>query len=216
MRNRHVSALNVTRLAYCNRYSPYCSQYIQVYRIRLNSDEFAPLLEVYGVLVRKSDPRAVYIGRYAPRCETHFASHPLWQPKLQCNLAVLIALLRPFGNWLVTCYGQGWHLAQFSTSPMHGDRPQHGQLELARHQNPGVPFIQAYDSGYEFPLGQRFDFATDFWSAYFYMNDENKVRALVQNPVRWTAPSGSLEASLKCQWEYPKDGSSPSRYCNVQ
>ena len=37
---------------------------------------------------------------------------------------------------------------------------------------------------------------TNFWSAYSYLNDEAKIRALVEKLVRWTAAEGSLYLEL--------------------
>ncbi len=138
----------------------------------------------------------IYSESYAPEYAALFVDHPLWQPKMQCNLAVLGALLRPLGSWLDTCCGQGWHLAQFPHHQRTGIDLSAAQLDLARQRNPGVSFIEADLAGYEFPDGRRFDLVTNFWSAYSYLNDEGAIRALVQKLVRWTAPGGSLYMEL--------------------
>ena len=140
--------------------------------------------------------REIYNGSYAPEYETLFVKHPLWKPKLHYNLVMLRMLLKPLGNWLDTCCGQGWHLAQFPNHQRMGIDLSRAQLERARQQNPGVSFIQADVADYEFPNGRRFDLVTNFWSAYSYLNDEGAIRALVQKLVRWTAPGGSLYLEL--------------------
>ena len=70
------------------------------------------------------------------------------------------------------------------------------QLEQARLENPGAPFIQADITDYEFPQGQRFDLVSNFWSSYSYLNDEAAIQALVEKLVRWTAPGGALYLEL--------------------
>ena len=141
-------------------------------------------------------PAEIYSGSYAPVYATLFIEHPLWEPKLQFNVATLGALLKPLGNWVDTCCGQGWHLARFPHHQRMGIDLSEAQLDLARQHNPGVPFIQADLVDYEFPDGERFDLVSNFWSAYSYLNDEDAVGALVQKLVRWTAPGGSLYLEL--------------------
>lgn len=151
---------------------------------------------VRGAMNRKLTPGEIYSESYAPDYERLFISHPLWQPKLQYNLAILGALLKPLGNWVDTCCGQGWHLAQFPNHQRLGIDLNAAQLDRAREQNPGVDFIQADIADYEFPDGQRFDLVSNFWSSYSYLNDEDAIGKLVEKLVRWTAPGGALYLEL--------------------
>lgn len=145
---------------------------------------------------RETMPEEIYSGRYAPHYAALYIDHPWWEPKLRCNVKLLDALLNPLGNWLDTCCGQGWHLAQFPRHRRMGIDISEAQLDRARLQNSGVPFIQADIVDYEFPDGQRFDLVSNFWSAYSYLNDEDAIRTLVQKLIRWTAPSGALYMEL--------------------
>lgn len=138
----------------------------------------------------------IYSDRYAPHYASLYIDHPSWAPKLRCNVALLNALLDPLGNWLDTCCGQGWHLAQFPRQRRMGIDISSAQLDRAKLHNPGVPFIQADIVDYEFPDGQRFDLVSNFWTAYAYLNDEEAIRTLVQKLVRWTAPGGALYMEL--------------------
>ena len=138
----------------------------------------------------------IYDERYAPEYATLFIDHPLWEPKLQYNVATLGTLLKPLGNWVDTCCGQGWHLAQFPRHQRMGIDLNAAQLDRARLQNPGVPFVEADLAEYEFPNGQRFDVVSNFWSSYSYLNDADAIRALVEKLVRWTAPGGALYLEL--------------------
>ena len=146
-------------------------------------NEPAPPGEIYG---------EGYVRPYAAL----YIDHPLWEPKLRCNVALLSRLLKPLGNWLDTCCGQGWHLAQFPGHQRTGIDRSAAQLEQARLRNPGVPFVQADLTDYEFPEGQRFDLVSNFWSSYSYLNDEEAIRELVEKLIRWTAPGGSLYLEL--------------------
>ena len=141
-------------------------------------------------------PDEIYDERYVRPYADLYIDHPLWEPKLQCNVALLGRLLKPLGNWLDTCCGQGWHLAQFPGHRRMGIDMSAAQLEQARSQNPGVPFVQADITDYEFPEGQRFDLVSNFWSSYSYLNDEDAIGALVEKLVRWTAPGGTLYVEL--------------------
>ena len=141
-------------------------------------------------------PGEIYSDRYVPHYAALYIDHPSWEPKLRYNVALLNTLLNPLGNWLDTCCGQGWHLAQFPRHRRMGIDLSAAQLDRARQQNPGVPFIQADIIDYEFPDGQRFDLVSNFWSAYSYLNDEDAIRTLVQKLVRWTAPGGALYLEL--------------------
>ena len=143
----------------------------------------APYDEIYG---------EHYVQPYAAL----YTDHPLWEPKLRCNVALLSRLLKPLGNWLDTCCGQGWHLAQFPGHQRMGIDKSAAQLEQARLLNPDVTFIQADITEYEAPEGQRFDVVSNFWSAYSYLNDEDAIRKLVEKLVRWTAPGGALYLEL--------------------
>ena len=141
-------------------------------------------------------PGEIYGDRYAPHYAALYIDHPSWEPKLRCNVARLTTLLKPLGNWLDTCCGQGWHLAQFPHQRRMGLDLSAAQLARAKRHNPGVPFIRANIVDYEFADGQRFDLVSNFWSAYSYLNDEDAIRALVQKLVRWTAPGGALYLEL--------------------
>ncbi len=138
----------------------------------------------------------IYGERYVRPYAALYTDHPLWEPKLRCNVVLLSRLLKPLGNWLDTCCGQGWHLAQFPGHQRMGIDRSAAQLEQARLHNPGVPFIQADITEYEVPEGQRFDLVSNFWSAYSYLNDEDAIRRLVEKLVRWTAPGGALYLEL--------------------
>ena len=141
-------------------------------------------------------PGGIYSDRYAPHYAALYIDHPSWEPKLRRNVALLNALVNPLGNWLDTCCGQGWHLAQFPRHRRMGIDLSAAQLDRARLRNPGVPFIQADITDYEFPDGERFDLVSNFWSAYSYLNDEDAIRTLVRKLVRWTAPGGALYLEL--------------------
>ena len=138
----------------------------------------------------------IYNEQYAPAFASLFIEHPLWQPKLTFNAKAIATLLKPLGIWLDTCCGQGWHLARFPGHRRIGIDASGAQLERARRQNPGVSFIEADVATYEFSGRQQFDLVTNFWSSYSYLNDEEKIRALVQKLVRWTAPGGALYLEL--------------------
>ena len=138
----------------------------------------------------------IYSESYALTYNRLYIAHPLWEPKRAFNTRAIAALLNPLGLWLDTCCGQGWHLAQFPHHRRVGIDISDAQLKRAMQRNPGVPFIQADLSDYEFSDGQQFDLVTNFWSAYSYLNDEAKIRALVEKLVRWTAAEGSLYLEL--------------------
>ena len=138
----------------------------------------------------------IYGESYAPIYERLYIEHREWKPRQAFNVRTIAILLHPLGRWLDTCCGQGWHLAQFPRRRRVGLDISGAQLERARQRNPGVPFIQADLCDYEFPDGQRFDLVTNFWSAYSYLDDEGKIRALVEKLVRWTAPGGALYLEL--------------------
>lgn len=134
----------------------------------------------------------IYSESYAPVYEKLHIEHPFWNDKHAFNTRTIASLLHPLGLWLDVCCGQGWHLAQFPRYRRVGLDISSAQLARAKQRNPGATFIQADISDYEFPDGQQFDLVTIFWSAYSYLNDEAKIRALVEKLVRWTAPGGSL------------------------
>ena len=134
----------------------------------------------------------VYSESYAAVYEQLHIEHPFWDTKHAFNIRTIASLLHPIGLWLDTCCGQGWHLAQFPYHRRVGIDISGAQLRRARQRNPGVSFVQADICGYEFLDEQRFDLVTSFWSAYSYLSDEAKIRAMVERLVRWTAPGGSL------------------------
>lgn len=134
----------------------------------------------------------IYSESYAPTYERLYIEHQSWKPRQAFNTRTIATLLHPLGLWLDTCCGQGWHLAQFPHRRRVGLDISGAQLERARQRNPGVFFVQADLCDYEFPDGQRFDLVTNFWGAYSYLNDEGKIRALVEKLIRWTAPGGAL------------------------
>ncbi len=141
-------------------------------------------------------PDDIYDERYVRPYAALYIDHPLSEPKLRCNVALLSRLLKPLGNWLDTCCGQGWHLTQFPGHRRMGIDRSAAQLDQAKLQNPGVSFIEADFVDYEFPDGQRFDLVSNFWSSYSYLNGEDAIRKLVEKSVRWTAPGGALYLEL--------------------
>ena len=138
----------------------------------------------------------IYSESYAPAYEKLYIEHPQWRLKRDFNIRVIARLLHPLGDWLDTCCGQGWHLAQFPRHRRLGLDMSGAQLERAKERNPGVSFIQADILSYEFPDRQRFALVTNLWSAYSYLNDEARIQALVEKLVRWTAPGGALYIEL--------------------
>ncbi len=145
---------------------------------------------------RPNAPTEIYGQHYSQDYAALFIDHPYWAPKLQFNAAALSRLLRPLGNWLDACCGQGWHLAQFPHHQRMGIDLSSAQLDRARVLNPGVQFIQADLAEYEFPEQQRFDVVSSFWSSYSYLPDEDAIRAVVEKLIRWTAPGGTLYLEL--------------------
>lgn len=141
-------------------------------------------------------PAEIFGRHYSQEYATLFIDHPYWAPKLQFNHAALSRLLKPLGNWMDACCGQGWHLAQFPHHQRMGIDLSAAQLDRARALNPGVQFIQADLAEYEFPHEQRFDVVSSFWSSYSYLADEDAIRALVEKLIRWTAPGGTLYLEL--------------------
>ena len=138
----------------------------------------------------------IYSESYAPAYEKLYIEHPQWRLKRDFNIRVIARLLHPLGDWLDTCCGQGWHLAQFPRHRRLGLDMSAAQLERAKERNPGVSFIQADILSYEFPDRQRFALVTNFWSAYSYLDDEARIQALVEKLIRWTAPGGALYIEL--------------------
>ena len=145
---------------------------------------------------RPTAPAEIYGRHYSQDYATLFIEHPYWAPKLQFNVAALSRLLKPLGNWVDACCGQGWHLAQFPHHQRMGIDLSTAQLDRARALNPGVQFIQADLAEYEFPQDQRFDVVSSFWSSYSYLADEDAIRAVVEKLIRWTAPDGTLYLEL--------------------
>lgn len=138
----------------------------------------------------------IYSKAYTSAYDEQFIRHPSLASRNRYNVAAISALLPPLGNWLDTCCGQGWHLAQFPHHRRMGLDISAAQLECARRENPGVGFIEADVLSYEFPEEQRFDLVTNLWSAYSYQEDAAAVEALVRKLIGWTAPGGALYMEL--------------------
>ncbi|MCY3634700.1 MAG: class I SAM-dependent methyltransferase [bacterium] len=146
--------------------------------------------------MRPTAPAEIYDQHYSQEYAALFIKHPYWASKLQFNVAALGRLLKPLGNWVDVCCGQGWHLAQFPHHQRTGIDLSTAQLDRARALNPGVHFVQADLADYEFPEEQRFDVVSSFWSSYSYLADEDAIRAVVEKLIRWTAPGGTLYLEL--------------------
>jgi len=84
---------------------------------------------------KAAPPDEIYGERYVRPYAALYIDHPLWESKLQLNVALLSRLLKPLGNWLDTCCGQGWHLAQFPSHRRMGIDRSAAQLEQARLHN---------------------------------------------------------------------------------
>ena len=134
----------------------------------------------------------IYNERYAPEYLESFIQHPFWERKGAFNTGALSRLLKPLGEWIDVCCGQGWHLAQFPYHRRIGIDASAAQLRQAKRRNPNVDFIHADICEYEFPGERRFDLVSCFGSSYSYMEDEDEIGAFVQKMIRWTAPDGAL------------------------
>ena len=102
---------------------------------------------------RPLGPTEIFGRHYSQDYATLFIEHPYWMPKHQFNVAALSRLLNPLGSWVDVCCGQGWHLAQFPHHQRMGIDLSAAQLERARALNPGIQFIQADLTEYEFLPG---------------------------------------------------------------
>lgn len=60
----------------------------------------------------------------------------------------------------------------------------------------GTSRIAADVRDYEFPDGQRFDVVGNFRCAYSYLDEEDAIRELVEQLVRWAAPGGARYLEL--------------------
>jgi hypothetical protein len=142
------------------------------------------------------DVRTVYDDRYADLYRALYIEHPMWSDKHACNLRILGELLRPGGSWLDTCCGQAWHFAHAGAGVRcTGIDVSAAQLRRARRDNPAATFVEADVATVELGAA-RFDLVTNFWGAYSYLDDHDRIAALVGRLRDWTAPGGALYLEL--------------------
>jgi len=120
-----------------------------------------------------------------------------WQHRNATNIKILKSLLEPGCTWLDTCCGQAWHFSMFpSVIIKTGLDISSAQLHHARQKNLDATFIEADVSTFEFNPPRQFDLVTNFWGSYSYLDDEQKIAALVKKLISWLKPGGSLYMEL--------------------
>ena len=142
-------------------------------------------------------PRELYDERYGDIYRALYIDHPQWQAKHDLNLKILRSLRQPRATWLDTCCGQAWHFAQLDGfgGARVGIDISAAQLARARLANPDATFIEADVLAAD--LGdERFDLVTNFWGAYSYLDDHDRITAFVRRLIAWTAPGGALYLEL--------------------
>lgn len=139
-------------------------------------------------------PRELYGERYGELYRELYVRHPMWRDKHELNLRIVRSLLRPGGSWLDTCCGQAWHFTQVDGVAKTGVDVSPAQLRHARRDNPAATFLEGCVLEVELPA--RFDLVTNFWGAYGYLDDRDRIAAFVRRAIGWTAPGGALYLEL--------------------
>jgi len=119
-----------------------------------------------------------------------------WITKHEFNIEnierILLQIPHENKKWLDTFCGQAWHFSRFpGTIAKIGVDISSAQLKLAKVRNPDATFIQGDVLDVIFP-DNSFDIVTNFWAAYCYLNDFEKIESLLKRVVRWTKKDGSL------------------------
>jgi hypothetical protein len=138
--------------------------------------------------------REIYGEHYLDAYRALYIDHPGWRAKHELNLDIVRSLLPPGGSWLDTCCGQAWHFTQHGGGAKTGIDLSAAQLARARQDNPTATFLEA--DVLEVALDARFDLVTNFWGAYSYLNDHDRIAAFVRRAIEWTAPGGALYFEL--------------------
>lgn len=113
------------------------------------------------------------------------------------NLArVLAALPGPTPDWLDLACGQAWHFSRFTgRARMVGLDVSEAQLARSRQHAPGAAFVRA-DMAHACFRAASFDLVTNFWGAYCYLDDQDRIAALLRSAVAWIRPGGALYMEL--------------------
>lgn len=140
--------------------------------------------------------REIYSDSYAEIYRQIYIDHPMWSEKHEVNIRNVRALLPPGGRWLDTCCGQAWHFTQLpEIADKTGIDLSPAQLARARAANPRARFIEG--DVLECDLhGEQFDLVTNFWGSYSYLDDEERIAALVERMIGWCAPGGAVYLEL--------------------
>ena len=116
----------------------------------------------------------IYGERYVQPYAALYTDHPLWG----CNVALLSRLLKPLGNWLDTCCGQGWHLAQFPGHRRTGIDRSAAQLEQ-------VSWNYRDAGGLHRMMSPPLEFFTDIIAPHFSGTNHATVVRAVRQFVAW-------------------------------
>lgn len=119
-----------------------------------------------------------------------------WSRKHRINRENLTRVLdgmaprRPL--WLDIACGQATQFSAFGERTQQvGVDLSRAQLTRARRNAPDALLIHANITQVSF-LDASFDLVTNFWAGYCYLDDQEKIVALVRSAVRWIRDGGAL------------------------
>ena len=141
-----------------------------------------------------SGARMIYNQRYAKLYPSLYLSP--WPRKHELNVERLGSILNYLSSesprWLDLACGQGWHFAAFpGRARKVGIDISAAQLSQARLKVSDATFLRADISRVFFPQAS-FDLVTNFWAGYCYLDDRQRIAALVHSAAKWIAPGGAL------------------------
>lgn len=136
--------------------------------------------------------RRLYDRAYAEKYNEKFLFSDLAQADAKFELEYLRGMLVPPMRWLDVACGTGYFLSQFPDMDRAGLDVSADMIELAKRENPGVPF---HCQSFLFPMPEwnnQWDLVSCMWYAYGLVESMNEVETLIDNLARWTSPSGAL------------------------
>ena len=132
----------------------------------------------------------LYNKQYASTYNEKFLFSDLAKQDTEFEVQILKKLLNQGGPWLDVACGTGYFLGQFPQVERAGLDLSPAMLEIARKENPGVPFYRR-DCREEIPQWDgRWSLVSCMWYAYALVDSMSEVKSIIKNLACWTSDQG--------------------------
>ena len=140
--------------------------------------------------MERKELHELYDNEYAASYDDTYLHGQSYRECTEFEVSLIGDLIKGTTTWLDVACGTGYFLSRFPGIPRAGLDISPAMLDMARRQNPGVPFYED-DFRNERPEWRDcWDLVSCMWYAYSYAGSMTDIEVLVRNLASWTSANG--------------------------